>query len=147
MSTDQHEQQTELTNVDETKLTYPDDAQLTNNDSTEIDYTIRLILANTDDSEKENDRPDIRRFNIAGSLEHTAEEDTSIAYRGNDNNQGETDSTHQGCQELPTDISNASSRAISPSHGTSQDDGEICGRKRNHGPLSEIPITTEARCH
>ena len=63
----------------ETKLTYPDDAQLTNNDSTEIDYTIRLVLANTDDSEKENDRPDIQRFDIARSLEHTAEEDTSIA--------------------------------------------------------------------
>ena len=52
MSTDQHEQQTELTDIDETKLTYPDDTQLTNNDSTEIDYTIRLVLANTDDSEK-----------------------------------------------------------------------------------------------
>ena len=73
MSTDQHEQQTEFTNVDETKLTYPDDTQLANNNSTKIDYTIRLILANTDDSEKENDRPDIRRFDIAGSLEHTAE--------------------------------------------------------------------------
>ena len=59
MSTNHHEQQTELTDVDETKLTYPDDTQLTNNNSTEIDYTIRLVLANTDDSEKENDRPDI----------------------------------------------------------------------------------------
>ena len=59
MSTD-HEQQTELTNVDETKLTYPNDTQLTNNNSTKIDYTIRLVLANTDDSEKENDRPNIR---------------------------------------------------------------------------------------
>ena len=58
MSTDQHEQQTELANTDKTKLTYPDDTQLTN-DSTEIDYTIRLVLANTDNSEKENDRPDI----------------------------------------------------------------------------------------
>ena len=80
MSTDQHEQQTELTNIDETKLTYPDDAQLTNNDSTEIDYTIRLVLANTDDLEKENDRPDIRQFDIARSLEHTAEENASIAH-------------------------------------------------------------------
>ena len=80
MSTNQHEQQTEFTNVDETKLTNPNDAQLANNDSTKIDYTIRLILANTDDSEKENDRPDIRRFDIAGSLEHTAEEDTSITH-------------------------------------------------------------------
>ena len=60
MSIDHHEQQTELANVDETKLTYPDDTQLTNNDSTEIDYTIRLVLANTDDSEKENDRPNIQ---------------------------------------------------------------------------------------
>ena len=60
MSTDQHEQQTELTNTNEIKLTYPNDTKLTNNDSTEIDYTIRLVLANTDDSEKENDRPDIR---------------------------------------------------------------------------------------
>ena len=77
MSTNHHEQQTELTNIDEAKLTYPDGTQLANNDSTEIDYTIRLVLANTDDSEKENDRPDIRRFDIAGSLEHTAEEDTS----------------------------------------------------------------------
>ena len=59
MSTDQHEQQTKLANVDKIKLTYPDNAQLANNDSTEIDYTIRLVLANTDDSEKENDRPDI----------------------------------------------------------------------------------------
>ena len=60
MSTDQHEQQTEFTDVNETKLTYPDDTQLANNDSTEIDYTIRLVLANTDNSEKENDRPDIQ---------------------------------------------------------------------------------------
>ena len=59
MSTNHHEQQTEFTNVDETKLTYPDNTQLANNDSTEIDYTIRLVLANTDNSEKENDRPDI----------------------------------------------------------------------------------------
>ena len=59
MSTDQHEQQTQFTNVDETKLTYPNDTQLANNDSTEIDYTLRLVLANTDNSEKENDRPDI----------------------------------------------------------------------------------------
>ena len=80
MSTDQHEQQTEFANIDETKLTYPDDTQLANNDSTKVDYTIRLILANTDDSEKENDRPNIRRFDIAGSLEHTAKEDTSITH-------------------------------------------------------------------
>ena len=53
MSTNQHEQQTELANVDETKLTYPNDTQLANNDSTEIDYTIRLVLANTDNSERE----------------------------------------------------------------------------------------------
>ena len=80
MSTDQHEQQTELTNADKIKLTYPDNAQLANNDSTKTDYTIRLVLANTDDSEKENDRPNIQRFDITRSLEHTAEEDTSIAY-------------------------------------------------------------------
>ena len=54
-----HEQQTELTNVDKTKLTYPNDTQLANNNSTEINYTIRLVLANTDDSEKENDRTNI----------------------------------------------------------------------------------------
>ena len=60
MSTNHHEQQTKLTNVDEAKLTYPNDTQLADNDSTEIDYTIRLVLANTDDLEKENDRPDIR---------------------------------------------------------------------------------------
>ena len=143
MSTDQHEQQTEFTNIDETKLTYPDDTQLANDDSTEIDYTIRLVLANTDDSEKENDRPDIRRFDIARSLEHNTEENTSIAHRGHDNNQGSTDRTHRGRQALPTDISNASSRATSPSHRTSRDDGEIRGCKGNHGPLSEIPITTE----
>ena len=59
MTTNHHEQQTELTNVDGTELTYPDDTQLTNNDPTKIDYTIRLVLANTDDSEKENDRPNI----------------------------------------------------------------------------------------
>ena len=81
------------------------------------------------------------------SLEHTAEEDTSITHRGHDNAQGSTDSTHQRRQELPTDISSASSRATSPSHRTSQDDGEIRGRERNHRPLSEIPITTETRCH
>ena len=78
MSTN-HEQQTELTNVDETKLAYPNRTKLTNNDSTKIDYTIRLILANPDDLEKENDRSDIQRFDIAEPLEHTAEEDTSIA--------------------------------------------------------------------
>ena len=58
-----------------TKLTYPNGAQLINNNSTKIDYTIRLVLANPDDSEKENDRTDIQRFNIAGPLEHTAEEE------------------------------------------------------------------------
>ena len=63
-----HEQQTKLTNIDETKLTYPNGTKLTDNDSTEIDYTIRLVLANPDDSEKENDRPDIRRFDIAKPL-------------------------------------------------------------------------------
>ena len=47
MSTD-HEQPTELT--------YPNGTQLSNDNSTEIDYTIRLVLANTDDSEKENDK-------------------------------------------------------------------------------------------
>ena len=145
MSTNHHEQQTEFTDVDQTKLTYPDDAQLTNNDSTEIDYTIRLVLANTEDSEKENDRPDIRRFNIAGPLEHTAEEDASITHRGDDNDQRNIDTTHQGRQMLPTNISNASSRTTSPSHRTGQDDGEIHGRKGNHRPLSEIPITTEMR--
>ena len=59
MSTN-HEQQTEVTNVDKTKLTYPNNTQLADNNSTEIDYTIRLVLANTDDSEKENDRTNIR---------------------------------------------------------------------------------------
>ena len=62
-----HEQQTELTNIDETKLTYPDETkltdpdrtQLTNDNSTEINYTIRLVLASSDDLEKENDRPNI----------------------------------------------------------------------------------------
>ena len=42
-----------------TELTYPNGTQLTNNNSTEIDYTIRLVLANTDNSDKENDGPDI----------------------------------------------------------------------------------------
>ena len=74
-----HEQQTELTNINKTTLSYPNRTQLANNDSTEIDYTIRLVLANTDDSEKENDSPDIRRFNIAKSLEHTAENDIRLA--------------------------------------------------------------------
>ena len=75
-----HEQQTELTNVNETKLAYPNGTKLTNNNSTKIDYTIRLVLANPDDLEKENDRSDIRQFDIARPLEHTAEEDTSIAH-------------------------------------------------------------------
>ena len=146
MSTD-HEQQTKLTDIDKTKLTYPNGTQLANNNSTEIDYTIRLVLANPDDSEKENDRTHIRQFDIAGPLEHTAEEDTSITHRGHDNNQGSTDSTHQGCQILPTDVNSTSSRTTSPSHRTSQDDGEIRGRKGNCRPFSEIPITTETRSY
>ena len=56
-------------------------------------------------------------------------------------------STHQGCQVLPTNISSASSRATSPSHRTSQNDREICGSKGDHRQLSEIPITTGARCY
>ena len=50
MSTD-HEQPTELT--------YPNNTQLADDNSTEIDYTIRLVLANSNDSDKENDGPNI----------------------------------------------------------------------------------------
>ena len=45
-----------------TNLTYPDRTQLANNDSTEIDCNIRLVLAATDDSDKESNGPDIQRF-------------------------------------------------------------------------------------
>ena len=85
MSTNHHEQQTKLTNVDETKVTYPNDTQLADNDSTEINYTIRLVLANSDDSDKENDRPDIRRLDTAELLEQQDEESIGNAHRGCDN--------------------------------------------------------------
>ena len=57
--TTEHEQPTNLTYPDRAKFTNPNGTQLTNNDSTEINYTIRLVLATTDDSDKENNAPDI----------------------------------------------------------------------------------------
>ena len=96
-----------------TKLTYPNETKHT--DPTKVDYTIRLVLAPTDDSDKENNGPDIQWFNIAEPLEYW--------------------------DERTTNITRPSSRATSNSDAHDQSNGEIWGSTNHRRLLSEVPET------
>ena len=139
MSTEQHEQPTELTD--------PNGTELTNNNSTKINYTIRLVLADSNDSDKENNRPNIRQLDTTKLLEHQNERSSGNAHRRSNNDQGDDDSSHLGHQILPTDVNSTSSRSTSPDDKPNQDDGEIRGSETTHRLLHKIPIIRETTGH
>ena len=139
MSTDQHEQPTELT--------YPNRTEFTDNNSTEIDYTIRLVLADSNNSDKENDGPNIQRLNTTELLEHQNEGSIGNTHQRSNNDQGDDDSSHLGRQILPTNVNSTTSRSTSPDNRLNQDDGEVRGSETTHQLLHKIPIIRETTGH
>ena len=135
MSTE-HEQPTELT--------YPNGTQLADNNN---DCTIRFILAEQSDSDKENDGPDIWWFHPTRLLEHQDKEANKISNGEHGSASGQTSEEIGRNQTTPTDVTPPPRLTIwthtepNTSSGCVQESNNICKQ------LQKISTERIPRCY